>query len=112
MVTTYTAGEVFDVVWCLDHNGDHGGMFSYRICQQQEIVDKFLDPDYLPTLAEKQEADDYFEAGLLECTDVDGQTCGYSPDCTDGAACQRKDWFTCSAFDGSKCQGFDNAAFS
>ncbi|CAG8933571.1 unnamed protein product [Penicillium salamii] len=85
-------------------------MFSFRICQQQDIVDKFLDPDYLPTNAEKQEAEDCFEAGLLPCTDVDGQVCDYSPDCPEGAACQRNDWFTCNAFDGSKCQGVDNSA--
>ncbi|CAG7921055.1 unnamed protein product [Penicillium olsonii] len=112
VVTTYTAGEVVDVVWCVDHNGDHGGMFSYRICQQQDIVDKFLDPDYLPTNAEKQEAEDCFEAGLLPCTDVDGQACDYSPDCPDGAACQRNDWFTCNAFDGTKCQGVDGSALN
>jgi hypothetical protein len=37
---------IIDVVWCVDHNGDHGGMFTYRICQDQALVDKFLDPDY------------------------------------------------------------------
>lgn len=109
VVTTYKAGEVVDVVWCLDHNGDHGGMFSYRICQEQAIVDKFLDPEYLPTDAEKQEAEDCFEAGLLECTDVDGQACDYNPDCEDGAACHRNDWFTCDGFDATKCAGVDGA---
>ncbi|KAL3457311.1 hypothetical protein BJX64DRAFT_280719 [Aspergillus heterothallicus] len=111
-VTTYTAGSDVEVVWCLDHNGDHGGMFSYRICQDQDIVDKFLDPDYLPTDDEKQEAEDCFDAGLLACTDVDGQECGYSADCTEGEACWRNDWFTCNGFEASerpKCQGVDNA---
>ncbi|RYP74385.1 hypothetical protein DL771_003052 [Monosporascus sp. 5C6A] len=43
--------------------GDHGGMFAYRICQNQELVDKFLDPEYLPINEEKQAAEDCFEEG-------------------------------------------------
>ncbi|RJE23231.1 Chitin binding domain protein [Aspergillus sclerotialis] len=111
-VTTYKAGEEVEVVWCLDHNGDHGGMFSYRICQDQSIVDKFLDSDYLPTEDEKQAAEDCFQEGLLPCTDVNGQDCGYSPDCSEGEACWRNDWFTCNGWDAAerpKCQGVDNA---
>ncbi|KAG9382628.1 Carbohydrate-binding module family 20 protein [Pyrenophora tritici-repentis] len=109
-VITYKAGDVVDVQWCLDANGDHGGMFSYRICQNQAIVDKFLTPGYLPTEAEKQAAEKCFEAGELKCTDVPGQTCGYNPDCQVGQACYRNDWFTCGGFnDGSRCRGVDNA---
>lgn len=94
-VITYTGGSTVDVQWCVDNNGDHGGMFSYRICQDQALVDKFLTPGYLPTDAEKQAAEDCFETGLLKCTDVTGQTCGFNPDCTSGQACWRNDWFTC-----------------
>jgi predicted carbohydrate-binding protein with CBM5 and CBM33 domain len=111
-VATYSPGQIVEVEWCVDHNGDHGGMFSYRICQNQTLVDKFLTPGYLPTEAEKQEAEDCFEAGLLPCTDVSGQSCEYSPDCTPGQACWRKDWFTCNAFQADSrraCQGVDNA---
>ncbi|KAF2108017.1 carbohydrate-binding module family 20 protein [Lophiotrema nucula] len=111
-VATYTAGEIVTVQWCLDHNGDHGGMFTYRICQDQALVDKFLDPAYLPTDAEKQAAEDCFEAGTLPCTDVSGQQCEYSPDCTEGQACWRNDWFTCKGFQDTKCQGVDNAALN
>jgi hypothetical protein len=87
-------------------------MFSYRICQDQELVDKFLDPDYTPTDDEKQAAEDCFNEGLLPCTDVDGQECGYSADCSEGEACWRNDWFTCNGFDDTKCQGVDNAALN
>ena len=90
-----------DVQWCLDANGDHGGMFSYRICQNQAIVDKLLTPGYLPTEAEKQAAEDCFEAGELKCTDVPGQTCGYNSDCQQGQACWRNDWFTCKCMSAS-----------
>ncbi|KAB8250206.1 hypothetical protein F9C07_6314 [Aspergillus flavus] len=111
-VQSYSPGEEIEVQWCVDHNGDHGGMFTYRICQDQSIVDKFLDPSYLPTNDEKQAAEDCFDAGLLPCTDVSGQECGYSADCTEGEACWRNDWFTCNGFEASdrpKCQGVDNA---
>ena len=108
-IITYKGGDVVDVQWCLDANGDHGGMFSYRICQDQALVDKFLTPGYLPTEDEKQAAEDCFEKGTLPCTDVTGQTCGYSPDCTQGQACWRNDWFTCKAFSDTKCKGVDNA---
>lgn len=107
-VATYKAGEVIDVQWCVDHNGDHAGMFSWRICQDQALVDKFLDPKYIPTEQEKQQAEECFQKGILPCTDVDGQQCDFGPDCKD-AACHRNDWFTCQAFDGGKCQGVDNA---
>ncbi|KAI0140209.1 carbohydrate-binding module family 20 protein [Xylariaceae sp. FL1272] len=111
-VTTLTAGSTIEVQWCLDHNGDHGGMFTYRLCNDQSIVDKFLDPDYTPTDAEKQAAEDCFEEGILSCTDVDGQTCEFSADCTEGQPCWRNDWFTCHGFNADKCQGVDNAALN
>jgi hypothetical protein len=85
-------------------------MFSWRICEDQALIDKFLTPGYIPTNAEKQAAEDCFQAGTLDCTDVSGQNCGYSPDCTAGQSCWRNDWFTCNAFSGTKCQGVDNSA--
>lgn len=97
----------------LDNNGDHGGMFTYGICQNQTLVDLFLTPGYLPTEGEKQAAEDCFLEGELKCTDVDGQSCGYNPDCTAGQACYCNDWFTCNAFNANAaraCQGVDNAA--
>ncbi|KAF3942410.1 Glucoamylase [Dactylella cylindrospora] len=84
-------------------------MFTYRICQNQELVNKFLDPNYLPTDAEKQAAEDCFEEGILKCTDVPGQTCDYSPDCQSGQACYRNDWFTCKGWESGRCQAVDGA---
>ncbi|KAL2257135.1 hypothetical protein VTK26DRAFT_608 [Humicola hyalothermophila] len=110
-VATYSPGQVVDVEWCVDHNGDHGGMFSYRICQDQALVDKFLTPRYIPTEAEKQAAENCFERGTLSCTDVPGQECGYNPDCSPDQSCWRNDWFTCNALQASErraCQGVDN----
>lgn len=108
-VKTYSPGDTIDVQWCVDNNGDHGGMWTYRLCQNQELVDKFLDPDSLPTEAEKQQLEDCFEEGVLPCTGVDGQECPFSPDCNEGEACHNNDWFTCEAFDGGGCIGVDNA---
>jgi lytic starch monooxygenase len=87
-------------------------MFSWRICQDQAIVDKLLIPGYTPTQAEKQAAEDCFEAGLLKCTDVSGQDCEYSANCSPGQPCWRNDWFTCKGFqagDNGRCQGVDKA---
>lgn len=112
VVATYTANQIVDVEWCVDHNGDHGGMFTYGLCQNQTLVDLFLDPNYLPTNEEKQAAEDCFLEGELKCTDVTGQTCGYNPDCTEGQPCWRNDWFTCNAFNADNnraCQGVDGA---
>lgn len=108
-VITYKGGDTVDVQWCVDNNGDHGGMFAYRICQDQALVNKFLTPGYLPTEAEKQAAEDCFTKGTLPCTDVSGQSCGYNADCTQGQACWRNDWFTCKGFQDTKCKGVDNA---
>ncbi|KAK6821850.1 starch binding domain-containing protein [Apiospora arundinis] len=113
-VATYAPGETVEVQWCVDNNGDHGGMFSYRVCQDQAIVDKFLTAGYEPTEAEKNAAQACFDKGLLPCTDVDGQQCDYSPDCAAGEACWDNKWFTCNKFqtdDGSVrgCQGVDKA---
>ncbi|KAJ3285467.1 hypothetical protein HK104_009472 [Borealophlyctis nickersoniae] len=109
-VVTYTAGQEVTVQWCVDHNGDHGGMFSYRICQDQAIVDKLLTPGYMPTNAEKQAAEDCFQRGTLKCTDVNGQPCDFNSDCQPGQACWRNDWFTCGGFNnGVKCQGVDKS---
>ncbi|PGH15024.1 hypothetical protein AJ79_02706 [Helicocarpus griseus UAMH5409] len=108
-VATFKAGEIVDVVWCVDNNGDHGGMFSYRICQDEAIVAKLLDPAYLPTEEEKQAAEDCFTEGILPCTDVDGQTCEISSDCKEDT-CKREDWFTCAPYEGGPgCKGVDNA---
>ncbi|OQE40805.1 hypothetical protein PENCOP_c005G03047 [Penicillium coprophilum] len=112
IVATYTANQIVEVQWCVDNNGDHGGMFTYGICQDQDLVNKFLDPNYLPTNDEKQAAEDCFLAGELKCTDVTGQDCGYSPDCSPGQLCWRNDWFTCNAFSADSrrgCQGVDGA---
>jgi hypothetical protein len=84
-------------------------MFAYRICQDQALVDMLLTPGYLPTDSEKQAAEDCFQDGILPCVDVEGQSCGFSPDCADDQPCHRNDWFTCNAFNGSRCAGINDA---
>jgi hypothetical protein len=108
-VATYKPGATIDVQWCVDNNGDHGGMFTYRLCRDEALVAKFLDPDSLPTEAEKQALEDCFQEGVLPCTDVDGQECGFSPDCPEGETCRNNEWFTCEKFGSGGCIGVDNA---
>ncbi|KAK6697633.1 Lytic polysaccharide monooxygenase 13A [Fusarium graminearum] len=92
-IATYKPGQVVDVQWCVDNNGDHGGMYAYRICQDQDIVDKFLDPNYVPNPRSK----------LLK---IASKKVSFPP-------CHRNDWFTCRSFqgdsDGKGCRGVDNA---
>ncbi|KAK2782411.1 hypothetical protein FQN52_000951 [Onygenales sp. PD_12] len=88
----------------------HGGMFAYRICQDQDLINKLPTPAYTPTLEEKKAVEDCFEAGILPCTDVDGQQCDYNDDCSSGQACRCNDWFTCGGVNnGVKSKGVDNA---
>ncbi|KAF2742820.1 carbohydrate-binding module family 20 protein [Sporormia fimetaria CBS 119925] len=109
-VATYKAGDVINVQWCVDNNGDHGGMFTYRLCPNTTLVQEFLNPSSLPTEPEKQALEDCFEANILPCTSVSGQPCAYNPDCKPGEKCYRNDWFTCNGFnDGTRCRGVDNA---
>ena len=83
-------------------------MFSYRICQDQNLVNKFLTAGYLPTVEEKQQAEECFQKGLLACGDVDGQNCPYSADCSPGQPCWRNDWFTCGKFEHNlRCKSVD-----
>ena len=57
-VGEYTEGDVIDVAWCVDNNGDHGGMYSYRLCHDEAIVKNFITPGYVPTDAEKIDAEE------------------------------------------------------
>lgn len=104
VVQTFKRGEVIDVQWCVDHNGDHAGMYSFRICQDEALVKKFITPGYLPNAAEKQQAEDCFQRGILPCTSVDGQSCKYNPNCSPGQPCWRNDWFSCGDFYGGRCK--------
>lgn len=87
-------------------------MFTYRLCPDAPLVQKFLSPTYLPTESEKAALEACFQSHILPCTSVPGQSCDYNPDCSPGQPCWRNDWFTCKGFnsgDQTKCRGVDNA---
>ncbi|KAF4122743.1 lytic starch monooxygenase [Geosmithia morbida] len=107
-VQTYKSGDTIDVQWCVDNNGDHGGAFSYRICQDQDLVNKFLDATTIPSLDVKQQLEDCFEKGILPCSDVDGNACDPSGDCA-ADSCRNSDWWGCPARDAGGCKSIDNA---
>ncbi|KAG9244276.1 starch binding domain-containing protein [Calycina marina] len=96
-LATYPAGNFIEVQWCLDHSVDNGETLSYRICRDQDLVNKFLDVSYLPTDAEKRAAEDCFLAGTLNCTDVSGQICDYNDNCTSDQSCYKDDYIDNSA---------------
>mmetsp|Transcript_2641 Transcript_2641/g.4825 ORF Transcript_2641/g.4825 Transcript_2641/m.4825 type:complete len:214 (+) Transcript_2641:183-824(+) len=105
-VATYNAGDVIDVEWCVSDAADHGGVYSYRICQDDNIVSKFIDPNYMPNEGDWADMEACFQAGILKCSDVDGNNCYVHPDCGGtGWGCEysSQEWFNCGPVDGGRC---------
>ena len=80
-VATYNAGDIVDVEWCVSDAADHGGVYSYRLCQNDSLVAKFIDPQHTPTDSEMKLLEECFQDGVLKCSDVPGQECNIHPDC-------------------------------
>eukprot|EP00732_Lithocolla_globosa_P004836 Lithocolla_globosa_v1_NODE_4641_length_1395_cov_28.476866.p1 type:complete len:246 gc:universal NODE_4641_length_1395_cov_28.476866:1007-270(-) len=94
ITASYRQGETITVEWC--DIADHKGVYSYRICQDQSLVDKFLNPNRAPTTEEMFELEECFSRGILPCYDVAGQACPISDGCQPDWGCaQRNDWFHC-----------------
>ena len=43
---------ISEVEWCVSNQADHGGVYSYRICQDDTLVAKFIDREYTPNQEE------------------------------------------------------------
>jgi len=105
-VATYNAGDVIDVEWCVSDSADHGGVYSYRICQDDSITAKYLDPNYTPNEKDWADMEECFQKGILKCSDVEGQDCKVHPDCGGtGWGCETSydEWFNCGPLDGGRC---------
>ena len=102
---TYTAGDVIEVEWCVSDIADHGGLYSYRICQDDAIVAPFIDPSHTPDDNEMAQLEECFQAGQLKCGDVPGQDCPVHPDCVGtGWGCETAtSWFACGPKDSGRC---------
>lgn len=59
----YEPGEVVDVEWCA--NTDHGGVYTWRLCHNETIVNWFLEADRILTVDEARVAEDCFQEGTL-----------------------------------------------
>lgn len=71
------------------------GVYSYRICQDDAIVAKYINASYTPTTSDWTDMETCLQAGILSCTDVPGQDCPVSPDCQSGWGCEKAtSWFT------------------
>jgi len=96
VTATYTAGDIIDVEWCVSDAADHGGSYSYRLCTDESITAKFIDPNYTPNEADHDAMEACFQRGILSCTDVPGQQCNVHPTCQPGMGCmQASSWFHC-----------------
>lgn len=101
---TYTAGQVIDIEWCVSDLADHGGLYSYRLCTDEGITAKFIDPSYIPNADDEKALEACFQKGILSCGDVPGQSCPVHPDCKEGWGCMKaKDWFACAPKDSGRC---------
>lgn len=105
VVATYSAGDVIEVEWCVSNIADHGGMYSYRICSDDGIVSKFIDPSHTPDQIEMNQLEECFQKGILRCDDVEGNSCSSHPDCVGtGWGCESaSSWFSCGPKDGGRC---------
>jgi len=96
VTATYRAGDIIDVEWCVSTNADHGGSYSYRLCTDESIVAKYIDPNYTPNENDHAEMEECFQRGILSCQDVPGQNCRVHPSCEGGMECmQASSWFHC-----------------
>lgn len=101
---TYKSGSTIDVEWCVSDAADHGGLYSYRMCTDEELVAKFTNPNYTPNDVEMAAMEACFQRGILGCDGVEGQDCPVHPDCQDGWGCMNaKQWFTCGPKDNGRC---------
>jgi len=96
VTATYRAGDVIDVEWCVTSSADHGGSYSYRLCHDESITAKFIDPNYTPNGDDHASLEECFQRGILSCHDVPGQNCRVHPSCHSGMGCmQASSWFHC-----------------
>lgn len=101
---TYAAGSIITLEWCVSNIADHGGLYSYRLCTDEALVAKFINPSYTPNQQDMTNMEACFQKGILKCTDVPGQSCPIHPDCQSGWGCATAhDWFTCGPKDNGRC---------
>jgi hypothetical protein len=108
---TYKAGDTVEVEWCVSNMADHGGLYSYRICTDDDLVAKFIDPSHTPDQDEMDALESCFQAGQLRCDDVPGQDCPVHPDCvgTDWGCSNATSWFACGPKDEGRCMAAPQA---
>lgn len=56
-------------------------MYSYRMCTDDSIVQKFIDPAHTPDQGEMDDLEACFQKGILRCDGVEGNDCSSHPDC-------------------------------
>ncbi|KAJ8599216.1 hypothetical protein CTAYLR_006390 [Chrysophaeum taylorii] len=106
IVGTYKAGEAFEVSWCA--NADHGGVYSYRLCNDPSIIAKLLADEPMSS-EEQEEAEECFQRTVLRCDDADGNDCSIQPDCRAdwGCAADPGKYFHCGLGSGHACAAPD-----
>ena len=88
--TTYKAGDVIDVAWCV--SADHGGVPQFRLCDDEGLVSAVTTPGYEPTVTDHEALEQCFQRGLLRCDGVESNTCDQVAECYTYA----RDWEACT----------------
>ena len=96
LVDTFTAGEIVKVEWMVKAN--HRGLYSYRLCANQTLVDPFLNGARAPVRAEYDALEACFQDGILPCNapGLTNHACANSeiePDCQPEWGCNNPEWF-------------------
>lgn len=97
IVDTFAVGDIVEVEWQV--NAYHRGVYSYRVCTDQSLVDPFLDPNNTPTQADFDAIEVCLQDGILPCNAVglDNDNCaGPAPDthlCDPLWGCNNPAWF-------------------
>ena len=87
--TTYKAGDVIDVAWCV--SADHGGVPMFRLCDDESLVSAVTTHGKPPSLADLEALEQCFQRGLLRCDSVDSNACDQVSNC-DG----HPEWEACA----------------
>ncbi|KAJ8598473.1 hypothetical protein CTAYLR_010104 [Chrysophaeum taylorii] len=83
-VQTYARGETYEFTWCV--NADHGGVVSYRLCDDASIIEKLFASTPM-SAAEQEEAEACFQDTVLRCDDVPGNDCSIGVFCDPSWGC-------------------------
>ena len=109
IVKTVKQGEIIDVSWCV--NADHGGVYSWRMCDDKKLTDLFSKNKPLSE-AQQEQAETCFNNGILRCDDVGSNDCERGPQCQNGWGCSEPGkYFHCKGGNNGWCANTEDQCY-